>query len=97
MLSKYCNLASLVLIRRPQRENETSITSEATAFEVPHQGRWICRKDADSVTVELGFVQSAGPQGGPAPMPFGSHTIGVAEAYVPEFGLQVTVACALQA
>jgi YD repeat-containing protein len=55
------------------------------------------RKDADSVTVELGAVQSGGPEGGPLGMPFGSHIIEVAEADAPELGTAVTVTFALQA
>ena len=55
------------------------------------------RKDADSVTVELGAVQSGGPEGAPAPMPFGSHTIEVAEANAPALGTLVTLTFALQA
>jgi hypothetical protein len=57
----------------------------------------IRRKDADSVTVELGTVQSGGPEGGPLGMPFGSHIIEVAEADAPELGTTVTVTFALQA
>ena len=57
----------------------------------------IRRKDADSVTVELGAVQSGGPEGGPAPMPFGSHIIEVAEADAPALGTAVTLTFALQA
>ncbi len=56
----------------------------------------IRRKDADSVTVELGVVQSGGPEGAPA-MTFGSHMIEVAEADAPELGTAVTVTFALQA
>jgi hypothetical protein len=55
------------------------------------------RKDADTVTVELGTVQSGGPEGGPAPMPFGSQFIEVAEADTPELGTAVTLTFALQA
>ncbi len=57
----------------------------------------IRRKDADTVTVELGTVQSGGPVGGPAPMPFGSHVIEVAEADMPALGTPVTLTFALQA
>ena len=57
----------------------------------------IRRKDADSVTVELGTVQSGGPAGGPAPMPFGTHFIEVAEADAPALGTAVTLTFALQA
>jgi len=57
----------------------------------------IRRKDADTVTVELGAVQSAGPEGGPAPMPFGSHVIEVAQADAPALGTAVTLTFALQA
>jgi hypothetical protein len=57
----------------------------------------IRRKDADTVTVELGTVQSAGAEGGPAPMPFGSHIIEVAEADTPALGTAVTLTFALQA
>ena len=53
--------------------------------------------NADSVTVELGLVQSGGPEGAPAPMPFGSHTIEVAEASAPALGTLVTLTFALQA
>ncbi len=52
---------------------------------------------ADSVTVELGAVQSGGPEGAPAPMPFGSHIIEVAEADAPALGTPVTLTFALQA
>lgn len=54
----------------------------------------IRRKDADTVTVELGTVQS-GPAGMPGP--FGSHTIEVAEANMPELGTAVTLTFAVQA
>jgi hypothetical protein len=47
--------------------------------------------------MELGTVQSAGPEGGPAPMPFGSHIIEVAEADTPALGTAVTLTFALQA
>jgi hypothetical protein len=57
----------------------------------------IRRKDADSVTVELGIVQSGGPEGGPSPMAFGSHIIEVDEADTPALGTAVTVTFALQA
>jgi hypothetical protein len=57
----------------------------------------IRRKDADSMTVELGAVQNGGPEGAPAPMPFGSHMIEVAEANAPALGTPVTVTFALQA
>ena len=57
----------------------------------------IRRKDADSVTVELGTVQSGGPEGGPATMPFGTHFIEVAEADAPELGTEVTLTFAVQA
>ena len=57
----------------------------------------IRRKDADSVTVELGAVQSGGPEGGPLGMPFGSHIIEVAEANAPALGTAVTLTFALQA
>ena len=49
------------------------------------------------MTVELGLVQSGGPEGAPAPMPFGSHTIEVAEASAPALGTLVTLTFALQA
>ncbi|HEX8672885.1 MAG TPA: hypothetical protein VF710_13400 [Longimicrobium sp.] len=57
----------------------------------------IRRKDADTVTVELGTVQSGGPEGGPVPMAFGSHVIEVAEADAPELGTAVTLTFALEA
>ena len=57
----------------------------------------IRRKDADTVTVELGIVQSGGPEGAPASMPFGSHVIEVAEADTPELGTAVTLTFAVQA
>jgi hypothetical protein len=57
----------------------------------------IRRKDADTVTVELGTVQSGGPEGAPAPMPFGTHVIEVAEADTPALGTAVTLTFALQA
>ena len=47
------------------------------------------RKDADTVTVELGTVQQD-PMAG-TPNPFGSHLIEVDEADVPELGDQVTL------
>jgi hypothetical protein len=53
----------------------------------------IRRKDADSVTVELGQVQ-ADPAA--MPMPFGSHTIEVAVADMPQLGALVTLTFALQ-
>ncbi len=54
----------------------------------------IRRKDADTVTVELGQVQTDGPGG--MPMPFGSHMIEVAEADMPELGTVVTLTFAVQ-
>ena len=57
----------------------------------------IRHKDADTVTVELGTVQSGGPEGAPAPMPFGTHIIEVAEADTPALGTAVTLTFALQA
>jgi hypothetical protein len=57
----------------------------------------IRRKDAHTVTVELGAVQSGGPEGAPAPMPFGSHIIEVAEADTPALGTAVTLTFAPQA
>jgi len=47
--------------------------------------------------VELGTVQGAGPEDTPAPMPFGSHVIEVAEADTPALGTAVTLTFALQA
>jgi hypothetical protein len=57
----------------------------------------IRRKDASTVTVELGTLQSGGPEGGLAPMPFGSHIIEVAQADTPSLGTPVTLTFALQA
>jgi hypothetical protein len=57
----------------------------------------IRRKDADTVTVELGPVQDVGPDAPPAPMVYGSHVIEVAEAQMPALGTAVTVTFALQA
>lgn len=44
-----------------------------------------------------GSVQSGGPESGPTAMPFGSHSIDVAEADAPELGTAVTLTFALQA
>jgi hypothetical protein len=57
----------------------------------------IRRKDADTVTVELGAVQDAGPDAPPTPMVYGSHVIEVAEAQMPALGTAVTVTFAVQA
>ncbi|HZG42939.1 MAG TPA: hypothetical protein VEY93_08265 [Longimicrobium sp.] len=57
----------------------------------------IRRKDADTVTVELGPVQDAGPDAAPALMVYGSHVIEVAEAQMPALGTAVTLTFALQA
>ena len=54
----------------------------------------IRRKDADSVTVELGMVQGDALAG--TLMAFGSHTIEVAEADAPALGTPVTLTFAVQ-
>jgi hypothetical protein len=54
----------------------------------------IRRKDADSVTVELGTVQGDALAG--MPMSFGSYMIEVAEADMPALGTPVTLTFAVQ-
>ena len=54
----------------------------------------IRRKDADTVSVELGTVQGDGLAG--TLMPFGSHMIEVAEADTPALGTPVTLTFAVQ-
>jgi hypothetical protein len=54
----------------------------------------IRRKDADTVTVELGMVQGDALSG--TVMPLGSHMIEVAEADTPELGTAVTLTFAVQ-
>lgn len=54
----------------------------------------IRRKDADTVTVELGMVQGDALAG--TLMPFGSHMIEVAEADAPALGTAVTLTFAVQ-
>lgn len=53
------------------------------------------RKDADTITVELGIAQ-ADPMAG-STMPFGSHLIEVDEADAPQLGTQVTLTFTTQA
>lgn len=57
----------------------------------------IRRKDADTVTVELGPVQESGPDASPAPMVYGTHLIEVAKAQMPPLGTPVTLTFAVQA
>ncbi|MBW3654604.1 MAG: hypothetical protein KY444_00745 [Gemmatimonadetes bacterium] len=57
----------------------------------------IRRKDADTVTVELGSVQNAGPDAPPALMMYGSHVVEVTEADMPALGTAVTLTFAVQA
>ena len=55
----------------------------------------IRRKDDDTVLVELGTIQSDSMAG--VPMPFGSHTIEVADADRPDLGTSVTLTFSLPA